>query len=305
MPKSQESSAAEAKSRLHKVFSRNKKDASESVEDQKVEQDHAANAQDHSGSQGTAADDIELVECEIVADAAADAKEKGFGQKIAQSTANLRDHITSGFAKKVKKVKVKNDSELKDRSKSAVDADAEEDIVVVPDNRALVVVHTKEELNEAQKSGAERILVKGELGKKLHTSFKALRSIGSSSLNTLALVMSGAALFAPFTGGVSLGAAGTVMGTVGAALTATAIAAISAIGLALVIAVFKGYEEVRLGGGGMELVIKKGKKKDGGPGNETTDTADDRFATGDKKVAADEQAAAADEQAAAADGNNA
>lgn len=282
MPKSQESSAAEAKSRLHKVFSRNKKDASESVEDQKVEQDHAANAQDHSGSQGTAADDIELVECEIVADDAADAKEKGFGQKIAQSTANLRDHITSGFAKKVKTVKVKNDSELKDRSKSAVDADAEEDIVVVPDNRALVVVHTKEELNEAQKSGAERILVKGELGKKLHTSFKALRSIGSSSLNTLALVMSGAALFAPFTGGVSLGAAGTVMGTVGAALTATAIAAISAIGLALVIAVFKGYEEVRLGGGGMELVIKKGKKKDGGPGNETTDTADEKAAAADQ-----------------------
>ncbi len=299
MPKSQDSSAAEAKSRLHKVFGRNKKDASDSVEDQKAEQDHAANAQDHSGSQGTAADDIELVECEIVADAAADAKEKGFGQKIAQSTANLRDHITSGFAKKVKKVKVEHDSELKDRSKSAVDekgfgqkiaqstanlrdhitsgfakkvkkvkvehdselkdrsksavdADAEEFIEVVPDNRALVVVHTKEELNEAQKSGAERILVKGELGKKLHTSFKALRSIGSSSLNTLALVMSGAALFAPFTGGVSLGAAGTVMGTVGAALTATAIAAISAIGLALVIAVFKGYEEVRLGGGGME-----------------------------------------------------
>lgn len=282
MPKSQESSAAEAKSRLDKVFGRNKKDASESTEDQKLKQDHAANAQDHSGSQGTAADDIELVECEIVADAATDAKEKGFGQKIAQSTANLRDHITSGFAKKVKKVKVEHDSELKDRSKSAVDADAEEFIEVVPDNRALVVVHTKEELNEAQKSGAERILVKGELGKKLHTSFKALRSIGSSSLNTLALVMSGAALFAPFTGGVSLGAAGTVMGTVGAALTATAIAAISAIGLALVIAVFKGYEEVRLGGGGMELVIKKGKKKDGEPGNETTDTADEKAAAADQ-----------------------
>lgn len=275
MPKSEESSAAEAKSRLHKVFARNKKDASESTEDQKVKQDHAANAQDHGGSQGTAADDIELVECDIVADAAADAKEKGLGQKIAQSTANLRDHITYGFAKKVKKVKVEHDCELKERSKSAVDADAEEEIEVVPDNRALVVVHTKEELNEAQKRGAERILVKGELGKKLHTSFKALRSIGASSLNTLALVMSGAALFAPFTGGVSLGAAGTVMGTVGAALTATAIAAISAIGLALVIAVFKGYEEVRLGGGGMELVIKKGKKKDGDLGNETTDTADE------------------------------
>lgn len=123
-----------------------------------------------------------------------------------------------------------------------------------------VVVYTKEELDEAQKSQAERIVVKGELGRKLHTAFKGLKSLSSSSLNALALCLSGAALFAPFTGGVSLGAAGTVMGTVGAALTASAIAAISAIGLALVIAVFKGYDEVKLGGGGVELVIKKKAK---------------------------------------------
>ena len=86
--------------------------------------------------------------------------------------------------------------------------------------------------------------------------------LSASSLNALALVLSGAALFAPFTGGVSLGAAGTVMGTVGAALTATAIAAISAIGLSLVLAVLKGYDEVKLAGGGLELSIKKNKNQD-------------------------------------------
>ena len=123
-----------------------------------------------------------------------------------------------------------------------------------------VVVYTPEELDEARRSGAERILVKGELARKLRTAFKGLRSIGAGSLNLLALGLSGAALFAPFTGGVTLGAAGTAMGTLGAALTAAAIAAISAIGFTLVIAVFKGYEEVRLGGGGVELVIRKGKK---------------------------------------------
>ncbi len=124
-----------------------------------------------------------------------------------------------------------------------------------------VVVYDRESLEQAQKSGAQRIVVKGELAHKLEAAFKALRSVGASSLNTLALVLSGAALFAPFTGGVSLGAAGTVMGTVGAALTATAIAAISAIGLSLVIAVFKGYDEIKLAGGGLELRIKKHQDK--------------------------------------------
>ena len=126
---------------------------------------------------------------------------------------------------------------------------------------APVVVYTVEELAQAQKDRAERIVVKGELAEKLKVALKGLRSIGAGSLNTLALCLSGAALLAPFTGGVSLGAAGTAMGTLGAALTATAIAAISAIGLALVIAVFKGYDEVKLGGGGVELVIKKHKDK--------------------------------------------
>lgn len=131
-----------------------------------------------------------------------------------------------------------------------------------PDTYYPIVVYTPEQLKEAQKSGAKRILVKGDLAKKLSTAFKGLGSLSTTSLNTLALCLSGAALFAPFTGGVSLGAAGTVMGTVGAALTATAIAAISAIGLSLVLAVFKGYDEIKLGGGGVELVIKKNRNKD-------------------------------------------
>ena len=125
-----------------------------------------------------------------------------------------------------------------------------------------VVVYTADELKAAQDAHAERIVVKGELAQKLESALKGLRSLSASSLNALALVLSGAALFAPFTGGVSLGAAGTVMGTVGAALTATAIAAISAIGLSLVLAVLKGYDEVKLAGGGLELSIKKHKNQD-------------------------------------------
>ncbi len=120
-----------------------------------------------------------------------------------------------------------------------------------------VVVSTPAELAAAHKAGAKKILVKGELASKLETAFGGLRSLSSASLNALALVLSGAALLAPFTGGVSLGAAGTVMGTLGAALTATAIAAISAIGLSLVVAVFKGYDEIKLAGGGVELRLKK------------------------------------------------
>lgn len=129
---------------------------------------------------------------------------------------------------------------------------------------APVVVYTVEELKKAQENNAPRIIVKGELASKLKVALKGLKSVGAGSLNALALCLSGAALLAPFTGGVSLGAAGTFMGTLGAALTASAIAAISAIGLTLVIAVLKGYDEVKLGGGGVELVIKKNRdhKKD-------------------------------------------
>ena len=137
-----------------------------------------------------------------------------------------------------------------------------------------VVVCTKEELEAATRRKARRIVVKGELASKISASFKGLRNLSASSLNTLALVLSGAALFAPFTGGVSLGAAGTVMGTVGAALTASAIAAISAIGVALIVAVFKGYDEVKLSGGGIELVLRSGKRQsaaaDATTQNETT-----------------------------------
>lgn len=149
---------------------------------------------------------------------------------------------------------VQSDGDGADTEAGASDSDE-------PKFYAPVVVYTVEELAQAQKDRAERIVVKGELAEKLKVALKGLRSIGAGSLNTLALCLSGAALLAPFTGGVSLGAAGTAMGTLGAALTATAIAAISAIGLALVIAVFKGYDEVKLGGGGVELVIKKHKDK--------------------------------------------
>lgn len=148
------------------------------------------------------------------------------------------------------------DAEARAEAAKAGASDSDE-----PKFYAPVVVYTVEELAQAQKDRAERIVVKGELAEKLKVALKGLRSIGAGSLNTLALCLSGAALLAPFTGGVSLGAAGTAMGTLGAALTATAIAAISAIGLALVIAVFKGYDEVKLGGGGVELVIKKHKDK--------------------------------------------
>lgn len=148
-----------------------------------------------------------------------------------------------------------------DGAEAGAGAGAGAEVSDEPKFYAPVVVYTVEELAQAQKDRAERIVVKGELAEKLKVALKGLRSIGAGSLNTLALCLSGAALLAPFTGGVSLGAAGTAMGTLGAALTATAIAAISAIGLALVIAVFKGYDEVKLGGGGVELVIKKHKDK--------------------------------------------
>lgn len=192
-------------------------------------------------------------------------KDKADAQLDSKEQANLKKEDNKGKASAFKSVftkrKVKDSSDLKVKTKGKAAKDSsEEPLKSTVDPKVYpVIVYTAQELEEAHKNKAERIVVKGELAKKLHTAFKGLRSLSMASLNTLGIVLGGAALFAPFTGGVSLGAAGTVMGTVGAALTATAIAAISAIGLALVIAVFKGYDEVKLAGGGMELVIKKGK----------------------------------------------
>ena len=113
-------------------------------------------------------------------------------------------------------------------------------------------VHTKQELNEAMKLGVQEIVVEGELAKHLKNG-KRVRTIGAGTLAVL-----GAAIGAlPFTGGISLAVAVPI-----AALTGLEIALIIAVvfvGLALLIALWKKYEEISFGyvDGELRLVLRK------------------------------------------------
>lgn len=111
-----------------------------------------------------------------------------------------------------------------------------------------VTVRTKAELESAKNAGCVQIIVEGNLADNLKRSKK----IATAGAITIALL--GTALAAiPFTGGLSMAAAVPV-----AALTGFEIAAIIAaasLGLGLIIALFKDYEEISCEPG--KLVLKK------------------------------------------------
>jgi cation transporter-like permease len=118
-------------------------------------------------------------------------------------------------------------------------------------NMRSITVSSKNALESAKNNGYEEIIVTGELAGKL----KKGKKIAFASTVTIGIL--GAALAAiPFTGGLS-GAVGLVPI---AALTGFEIAAIIAavsVGLTLIIAVFKDYEEISFDNGKMTLRKKK------------------------------------------------
>lgn len=116
----------------------------------------------------------------------------------------------------------------------------------------MTTVRTKEELKTAQQAGALEIIVIGELAGKLKKA-KKIALLGSVGLGVLATTLGVATFTAPVTGGLSYFVAAPV-----AVLTGVEIAAIiaaSAMGIALVLAVFKGYDEVSFEPG--KMVLKK------------------------------------------------
>lgn len=114
-----------------------------------------------------------------------------------------------------------------------------------------VIVRTKAELERAQESKAEFICVEGDFANKVRKG----KTVAKASGVTITLVA--AALAAtPFTGGLSMVGLAPV-----AALTGFEIAAIIAaasIGIALLVAVFKDYEEIEAGDG--KLVLRRRSK---------------------------------------------
>ncbi|MFX2484990.1 hypothetical protein ACJ8IM_04955 [Serratia sp. CY33525] len=116
-----------------------------------------------------------------------------------------------------------------------------------------VVVRTKEELEQARKAKSDFIVVEGKLADKLQKGKKIARASGV----TIAVITAAIAA-APFTGGVS-----TMVGVAPAAalsgMEVAAIIAAASIGIALIVGVFKDYEEIEVGPGTLKLKRRQQK----------------------------------------------
>ncbi|MBE0149639.1 hypothetical protein [Serratia sp. PL7] len=115
-----------------------------------------------------------------------------------------------------------------------------------------VVVNTKEELERAKKNKAEYIIVEGELANKLQKGKKVAKASGVSLA-----VLTAAFVATPFTGDISMFAATPI--AVMSGFEIAAIIAAASIGLTLLIAIFKDYEEIEAGKGTLKL---KRRQKD-------------------------------------------
>lgn len=103
------------------------------------------------------------------------------------------------------------------------------------------IVTTKSELESAKDDGENEIIVKGELADKLKKS-KQVAKLSGVGLAALNVALGAATLAAPVTGGLSYFAVAPVAALTG--LEITAIIAASTLGIALIIALFKDYEEI-------------------------------------------------------------
>lgn len=98
-------------------------------------------------------------------------------------------------------------------------------------------VYTKDELKKAKEQKIDKIIVKGELANKLHKS-KKISKLGKGAA-ALLIASVGAA---PITGGLSTFALAPVAAATGLQIATIIVAA--SIGLTLVVAVFKEYDEI-------------------------------------------------------------
>ncbi|MHC6204658.1 hypothetical protein ACYULU_15870 [Breznakiellaceae bacterium SP9] len=123
-----------------------------------------------------------------------------------------------------------------------------------------IEVTTKEELKKAMELNPEKIIVRGKFANDLKKS-KVIAT--ASGVVLVALTAAGAAvLAAPATAGISALFALPAVG-VAAALTGAEIATIiiaASIGIGLIIAIFKGYDEIEFSDRRLVLKNKRGNK---------------------------------------------
>jgi len=115
----------------------------------------------------------------------------------------------------------------------------------------MTVVTTKQELEAAKERGDVEIIVEGELVDKLKKA-KKVTMVGAGTLAALTAALAAAAVTAPITGGLSLVAAAPIAAWSGVDVAVVILA--SSIGLTLLNAIFKDYEEISSNG---RLVLRK------------------------------------------------
>jgi hypothetical protein len=113
-----------------------------------------------------------------------------------------------------------------------------------------ISVSTKSELESAKNSGYKEIIVVGELAGQL----KKGKSIAIAGAATIGVLITALAAI-PFTGGLSIAATAPIAALTGVEITA--IIAAAAVGIALIVAVFRDYEEISYEDG--KLVLRKRK----------------------------------------------
>ena len=126
-----------------------------------------------------------------------------------------------------------------------------------------LTVTTKEELKKAQNEEVDEIIIIGDLAGKLKKS-KKITKLGVFSMAALMAAISvgiGGVATAPTTGGLSLGFTAASAGTA-ATITGLEIATIifiSTMGIGLIIALFKDYEEIEFSKG--KMILRKRHRK--------------------------------------------
>ncbi|MDR1242746.1 MAG: hypothetical protein LBM00_08195 [Deltaproteobacteria bacterium] len=123
------------------------------------------------------------------------------------------------------------------------------------------IVRTKKELEAAKNDDIETIVIVGQLATDVKKSEKIIKYAIAGGAGTAALCAL-AATAAPVTGGLSFFVAAPVLATPIVTMTGIEIAAIIlaiSIGLTLLIALFKDYEEISYENCQQRLVLKKKK----------------------------------------------
>lgn len=123
-----------------------------------------------------------------------------------------------------------------------------------------IIVYKKEELEQAKNKGYEKIIIKGELADKLY-KVKKITTLSKASLALIIGAIGAGVALSPFSGGTSLLVPGFTATAVGATtgVGAAAIILAASLGIALILAIYRDYEEISYKDG--ELILRKKQTK--------------------------------------------